>query len=328
MGDYEEFIKTKINEIDRDSKDVIKKSDYLFEHDLLKDFLQDKYSNKKYDILYNFYTCGVELIERTKIPNAMYWILWDGKIAKNKKDIVLEEENKSIVYPDVMNSVNTVINKLSDVIYDVASKEEREILQKTFDLHMELVDADRHMKSQNLMRFYLRNEDTRRIIMKYIPDSIINFIKWSDTIGNFVLLPEGYTNTGKNNSSRDFIDNFLEKYKNDTNNQAFEKYINKNYLWDYVYDECDVRPLFDEEFSDGINKYERWADNVIKRIQRRGMFIEIMLRLSIENKDEFEKVKDTSSIGSYEEAIINIEEESTLSNEIKKLIDKFKNIKY
>lgn len=40
MSDYEKFIKTKINEIDRDLKDVIKKSDYLFEHDLLKDFLQ------------------------------------------------------------------------------------------------------------------------------------------------------------------------------------------------------------------------------------------------------------------------------------------------
>lgn len=259
----------------------------------------------------------------------MYWILWDGKKydnkKDNKKDIELEEENKSIVYSDVMNSVNTVINKLSDLIYATASKEEKEILQERFDFHKELVDADSQMNSQNLMRFYLRNEDTKGIIMKYIPDSIIDFIKWSDTIGNFVLLPEGCTNTGKNNSIRDFMDKFLEKYKKDTNKEVFKEYINKNYLWDYVYGEYDVRPLFDKEFSDEINKYERWADNVIKRIQRRGIFIEIMLRLSIENKDEFETVKDTSSIESYEDAIKNIEE-LRLSNSIKKLIEKFKNI--
>ncbi|SHK03558.1 hypothetical protein SAMN02745163_03047 [Clostridium cavendishii DSM 21758] len=68
--------------------------------------------------------------------------------------------------------------------------------------------------------------------------------------------------------------------------------------------------------------YETFAENIINNIKHRGMFMEIMIRLSIESSEQFEKVKDTKDKNSYAE-VINTIETINLSGSLMKLISEF-----
>lgn len=297
---------------------IIYESENLYQHDLLKDFLQDEY--KEEDYLHNFYhrnSLKIRGLETKKIPKCIYKLLWNWDKKNYEK------------CPDIMNSFKTYMNDIVDSII----KEDQSLKDRY---------GNKLKVSENLISDFI-NGNT--IVWEKI-EKQLNFMnqlaKWSDTIGNFVLLPQTKRgdwgeNIYKNTSSIDRMDvylNNLKKYYSNTHSdeeEKFKKYINENYLWDYVDKNYDIISLvhnsdnnkFGIKIPNYIDCYKSFAENTIKIIKRRGMFMEIMIRLSSEDSEQFKQVKDTKNTNGYAEVIGAIET-LKLSPNLKSLIMSFK----
>lgn len=292
------YLENKINEVG-----------CLYKYDLLKDFLQDEY--RKDDYLYNFYSSCVKEIESTNLPNCIYELLW-GWTKQNK--------NKCC---DIMNSFNTYMNKMVESMinnkyYDDGS------MNEAFKKFKEILDAPQAQIGQQLVFYLISNHEIKEKMNEKL-DEMIQLSKWTNTIGNFILLPQTKRgdkgeNVYKNSTGYDRMDVYLNYLKNDfykNNIEAFKNYINENYLWDYVDKNYNVIPLFpksdntkieiEKELPDDPRCYIVFTKNVINNIKRRGMFIEIMIRLSIELQEKFEDVKETKNASSYSKVIEKIE---------------------
>lgn len=315
-------------------KDKIGDIGELYKYDLLKDFLQGKYSDDDY--LYNFYSSCVEQIERTNLPNCIYELLWGWT-----------EQNKDNCY-DIMNSFNTYMNK---IITSMINNDEP--FKDAYDTYKEILGVDKPKPSQRLVLYFIRNDDLKIKMVENLVE-MIHLSKWTNTIGNFIILPKTERgkrgeNVYKNGTAKDRMDLYLKNLTDPENPQKhfdeeeFKEYINQNYLWDYVNKKYKVIPLFNSD-NNNIEKklpndpkcYKALAENIIKKIKRRGMFMEIMIRLSSELPDIFEEVKNTKDKSSYAEVIGEIEEkrkeeeerkneEINLSENLKSLISDLMN---
>jgi len=311
---------------DKCIKDKIDGVDYLYEYDLLKDFLQDEY--REDDFLYNFYSSDVEGIECTNLPNCIYELLWAWS----------EKESKR--YRDVMNSFNTYMNKMIFLM----SNENKSLkgVKETFE---KITGATRLNPSKKFV-FYVICDKNRKEKMKNELKKMNELAKWTNTIGNFILLPNTSEekrgeNVFKNNNGNDRMDKYLvylkkkrkEEEEDKDKDKVFKEYINENYLWDYVDKEYNIIPLFEDKNNQDVKnlpeepkKYNEFSEKVINNIKRRGMFIEIMIRLNMEAPDIFKDVKDTKGIDSYAKAIERIKKyKEHKSEKLKFLIENIKN---
>jgi hypothetical protein len=233
----------------------------------------------------------------------------------------------------------------------------------------EITGSSNQKPSQKLVLYFIRNKEINKKIKEELP-YMIQLAKWTNTIGNFILLHETgrgkkHENVFKKNDSNDRMDDYLKKLKSalkekpeeifdrelwgkfykDLGEDAFRKYINQNYLWDYVDEKYEVLSLFRESdnmaeveilsiLPDDQKCYIPFAKNIINNILHRGMFMEIMIRLSIdkEAKKVFDEVNDTKEMESYAVVIEKIEEiekkeNINLRKELKSLIKEFKAFK-
>lgn len=149
-----------------------------------------------------------------------------------------------------------------------------------------------------------------------------NFAKYTSCIGNFVLVPAGFNGyRGIHPFIKDYWDLSLDylayKEKNAwlstgkepmvqekaRDNTAFVKYINMFFLWDYVDEEYEVRPLFAShkdklgrkplsqenlfpKIEEEKNEFQEFFNNVNMYIKRRGIFMAAMLEIAVEFKDD------------------------------------------
>lgn len=307
------YLENKINEVG-----------CLYKYDLLKDFLQDEY--RKDDYLYNFYSSCVKEIESTNLPNCIYELLWEW---------TKQNKNKCC---DIMNSFNTYMNKMVESMinnkyYDDGS------MNEAFKKFKKILGAPKAQIGQRLVFYLIRNHEIKEK-MKEKLDKMIQLSKWTNTIGNFVLLPQTKRgdkgeNVYKNITGYDRMDVYLNYLKNDfykDKAEAFKNYINENYLWDYVDKNYNVIPLFpksdntkidiEKKLPDDPKCYIVFAKNIINNIKRRGMFIEIMIRLSIELQEKFEDVKETKNASSYSIVIEKIQT-LNLSEDLINFIEEF-----
>ncbi|MCB2339950.1 hypothetical protein [Clostridium estertheticum] len=297
---------------------------------MLKDFLQHEY--RKDDYLYNFYSSCVEKIESKNLPNYIYELLW----CENKDNCC-----------DIMNSFNTYMNIIvkSIINNDKSFKTAYETFKKITGA------SKRQQVSKQLVLYFLRNKEINEKMKKELV-YMSQLAKWSNTIGNFILLP----NTGlgrrgenvrKNGIGNDRMDAYLYNLKGHLKwnlkgiltEKEFREYINQNYLWEYVNKDYEVlssfqdsdnkeveKKLYNKEFENKLPNdpkfYESFAENIINNIKHRGMFMEIMIRLSIEASELFEKVKDTKDKNSYAE-VINTIETINLPGNLMNLISEF-----
>ncbi|WP_373181281.1 DUF6994 family protein [Clostridium butyricum] len=315
------YLKNKIDEVGN-----------LYEYDLLKDFLQNDY--REDDYLYSFYSSCIQNIERTNLPNCVYKLLWEWTNQNKKK------------CPDLMNSFDTYMN---EIVYDMTNNDA--MMKKELEKYKKIIGNKIQKPSSQLVLYFMRNYEMREVMhrkMKLIMEKMIELSKWTDTIGNFILLPQTKRgkrgeNVYKNGTAKDRMDVYLynlEKFFVDQSDginapKAFVEYINSNYLWDYVNKKYEVIPLFqtnnkfEEILPNDPEEYITFADNIIKNIQYRGMFMEIMIRLSIESQEIFEEVKETRNANNYAEVIAEIEKireikKINLSKKLKDLIMSFR----
>ena len=140
---------------------------------------------------------------------------------------------------------------------------------------------------------------------------IKEFAKWTNTIGNLVLVPAGYNGSrGTQPCIKDYFDLSLENLvcswdgnsylggDSRVRKQNFIKYINTFFLWDYVDKKYEPVPLCESHkkqmaMQRKTNKLEAkgvlpekeeindLCSNINSRIRRRGLFVIAMLRIAM-----------------------------------------------
>ena len=146
----------------------------------------------------------------------------------------------------------------------------------------------------------------------YIHSEKINeFAKWTNTVGNLVLVPAGYNGSrGTQPCIKDYFDLSLENLlrgwdencylgeDSKTRKQNFIKYINTFFLWDYVDKKYEPVPLCESHQKQmemqretgqleakGVLPEKEEIDNLCSniniRIQSRGLFVIAMLRIAM-----------------------------------------------
>ena len=142
-------------------------------------------------------------------------------------------------------------------------------------------------------------------------EKIKEFAKWTNTVGNLVLVPAGYNGSrGTQPCIKDYFDLSLENLvcgwdensylgeDSKVRKRNFIKYINTFFLWDYVDRKYEPVPLCEShkkqmamqrktkklEAKGVLPEKEEIDDlccNINSRIQRRGLFVVAMLRLAM-----------------------------------------------
>ncbi len=256
---------------------------------------------------------------------------WDGKCAlavslyeqlwgwKEKEEKKYESIFRGSVFPgakslgllggDTFNSVQTTMNRYVEVL-----KDERE-------------DYRKHLLEKMSIRFCLQlyrvfGQDFIGQLEKN--KGLLGFVQLTHTMGNLVLVPAGYNGwRGRTVSVKDYADLSLFQLLHccDGRGEAyfgtdaaererrFARYINFQFLWDYVEKASDntyrVRPLcasHEEKMRDwddgnvwnGMKvlprkeELEGLCGAVNSRIERRGRFMTAMLAVSIKYPDVYE----------------------------------------
>ena len=148
--------------------------------------------------------------------------------------------------------------------------------------------------------------------VNYIHSEKINeFAKWTNTVGNLVLVPAGYNGSrGTQPCIKDYFDLSLDNlvcgwdensYLGEDGRdrkQNFIRYINTFFLWDYVDGNYEPVPLCESHKKQmemqrktarleakGVlpekEEIDNLCGNINNRIQRRGLFVVAMLRIAI-----------------------------------------------
>jgi hypothetical protein len=216
---------------------------------------------------------------------------------------------------------------------------DNDLMNVAFKKFKEILDSPNAKIGQKFILYLTRNHDIKEKMngnSKKIIKKMSKLSKWTNTIGNFVLLPNTKKEGNKENQRKNRIGNDrMDIYLNDLKNNfyeedAFKKYINENYLWDYIDENYNVIPLFkkndnaeiENKFPDDPRCYIIFAQNIIIRIKRRGMFMEIMIRLRIESKEKFEAVNKIENLSSYSN-VIEIIKKLNVSEELNFIIENF-----
>lgn len=225
-----------------------------------------------------------------ELTKAIYYCLWGWKKgSKNNfgKLLTLSEDNINDEFGgDTMNSLGTTLVKY------MKEKSVKDC-KKQWDKEMKRIEEN--------PLFY-------------------DFAKYTSCIGNFVLVPAGFNkHRGLHLCIKDFWDLSLDylayteknqwlpigkdpiEQEHAGDNRAFVKYINMFFLWDYVNEKYEVRPLVDCHkerlgckplspdpgtiFPEDEDGYQKYFENVNEYIRRRGIFMAAMLKIAVKFKD-------------------------------------------
>lgn len=149
------------------------------------------------------------------------------------------------------------------------------------------------------------------------------FAKLTSCIGNFVLVPSGFNRyRGIHSCIKDYWDlslgylayegksawlsicNDSIEQKAARENKAFVKYINMFFLWDYVKEKYEVRPLFGSHkekigakplsstdvYPKDEEEFRKYFENVNNYIKRRGLFMAAMLKIAVKYDEREEQL--------------------------------------
>lgn len=164
----------------------------------------------------------------------------------------------------------------------------------------------------------LKSDIENRVETRINNKNIDRFAQLTHTIGNMVLVPAGYNGyRGTKHYLKDYFDlslynllyswdnnNYLDK-KDSERQRKFREYINTFFLWDYVDETYDVKPLCEshkekmrEKTMNGTNvlpekkEIDDLCIEINKRIERRSCFMLAMLKIALgmnyNGKSEYE----------------------------------------
>lgn len=187
--------------------------------------------------------------------------------------------------------------------------------------------------------------DKDDLVKKYLKEwkGLNDFARNVSCIGNFVLVPGGFNkHRGVHPGLRDYWDLSLDdlaynkdawlpgrvRVKHARDNKAFIQYVNTFFLWDYVDDNYEIKPLFashedklgaDKELNNekvfpdmqhNGKEFDKFLGNVNSYINRRGKFMAAMLNIALNidrdtpyTGERQEEWKDWKVSGTYKKIV-------------------------
>ena len=229
--------------------------------------------------------------DATTLIHTIYSILWGWE--KNESNtfgrLAIEQFDCSFGC-DTMNSVQTSLNSLIKYEIEKQPSKYREIKK-------------RNLVSNNLCLELYSNPDTQKEFLELLDIDLIDYIKIYHTIGNFILVP-AYMNAwrGYNRKIEDYWDKTLLylqqngwnsfKADRDSVHNDFVKYINYFFLWEYLDNAGQVVNISSSNSVDQLHSLKYFWQESRKRITKRGIFMAGMLKISLNNRQDYEMIKN------------------------------------
>lgn len=136
------------------------------------------------------------------------------------------------------------------------------------------------------------------------------FVRDYHTLGNFVLVPEGFNKQrGMSKKINDYWDlslKYLKEYLqengySDNPELYFTKYINYFFLWDYVEKkngEYEAKPIGMNNFSEKRDIL-KFIEESTENIKRRGKFMTAMLNIQLEKNELYKNIQEYLTGGKF-----------------------------
>lgn len=224
--------------------------------------------------------------ETCDLARNIYKVLWRWDSEEESRYKYTSYSNNMLMGPDTMNSYFTVLTQIIEVL-DPNGKIQ-------------------YFKSIKNKRWWSRLDTSKEGFLNLVANVQVNkeiwallddYAKLTHTIGNFVLVPEGF-NVGRALKTDDYWDLSLQLMKSDKNwlkAETFKKYVNTFFLWDYVDENYNIRTFFSEHSIQ--NKKLNTIEEVIGMLQvitnaivRRGYFMVVMLKISNKYSEKYEQI--------------------------------------
>ena len=250
------------------------------------------------------------------LSRYIYRTLWGwndvvDKILKRYGQVSFNEFG--IMGPDTMNSAQTIVNGIIKEAYKKCEDEKIINLRKG------------HMSANFMLELFFVFY-SNKALRKWLDDvkGLEDFLDIYHTIGNFILVPSHFNPMrGIDSEIKDYWDlslNYLKEKENfyyqgikiNWQNSLFKRYINTFFLWDYCYIPIDkknegkymVKSLLSSNFKDikynemnhtdshSMYRSEEkeeisdFLENVNWAIERRGIFMVAMLKITLLGRDE------------------------------------------
>lgn len=235
--------------------------------------------------------------------HSIYKNLWGWERSKETFGRIDGWEPEVFWGSDTMNSVQTVFDGLAEQLS--SDNTDLPIRQGRFSFN--------YILECWLLNNMFRNRLNRQKKFK-------DYLNAYHTLGNFVLVPAGFNaqrgtslkyNERKINDYWDLSLKYLkENGYGEFDSGDFNKYINYFFLWDYVDENYNVKPLSPEN-NDDINDLKKFFETAKDLIERRGKFMTAMLDIRHNESDLYTKIQAFLTEGRFE----------SISNAAKKIID-------
>lgn len=276
------------------------------------------------------------------LSREIYRLLWGfDDFDKSKKNIKINRyglsdfNEKILLGPDTMNTLaSTFIHQYNDtdlvnyLRYNLNKNKSQRLSSSLISQGFDIEDKDKKEEFINKLKVNLQVAKQDKLYSLWE-----NFAVYSHTIGNMVLVPKGFNSyRGICSSLKDFWDLSLDCLKWNKGNisdnefsENFKRYIDFFFLWEYVDDKYEIKPIFESHkqkmgpanflSQDSVFPLKAelisYLENLEKLVYRRGIFMWGLL-LIIEHcgKDTYQEIQKNFILKrrkeNYEEIMIKI----------------------
>lgn len=287
----------------KDIKEQINNEDNFVSRWFAYKTLEKEINGKKYRL----FDCD-NSNDTCELTKSIYYCLWGWEKEKGARNywgklLILPKEKNGVINVfggDTMNSLGTTMIRYMKSVCE------------------ELGEGGKKIKSVKACKGKWES-----VIDEHKTSELNNFAKNTSCIGNFVLVPYGFNGyRGKHPYIKDYWDLSLDylayegksawlsicndsiEQKVARENKAFVKYINMFFLWDYVKEKYEVRPLFGSHkekigakplsstdvYPKDEEEFRKYFENVNNYIKRRGLFMAAMLKIAVKYDERKEQL--------------------------------------
>lgn len=231
------------------------------------------------------------------LTRDIYKVLWAWNSENENRYTTTAYFNNMLMGPDTMNSYFNVLTQVVEVVNPNGKIE-----------YFKGIKGKKHWSRLDTSKEKFLNLVANVLEQKEIGALLDIYAKLTHTIGNFVLVPEGF-NVGRTSKTSDFWDLSLQLLQLDKNwlqDQTVEKYVNTFFLWEYVNENYEVKPFFaghslENKNPSTIAECVEMLQAITNAIVRRGYFMIAMLIVAIKYPENYEQILNE---------IINLEKSS------------------
>lgn len=231
-------------------------------------------------------TCG--------LSRDIYKVLWGWDSEKDSPFKNTKQFDNMRMGPDTMNSFFKVLTDVIEIVNPEGKKEYFKTVGKTLGkkkMWWSKEDFERE-GFLKLIENVRHNNEVGVLITEYA--------KLTHTIGNFVLVPNGF-NQGRAFKTNDYWDLSLMliekgiKCKGNMPSELLLKYINTFFLWDYVDENYNIKPFFTSHSLQNkkpktIQEAVILLQSITNAILRRGYFMVAILKVATNYSEQYNQI--------------------------------------